>query len=206
MSNKPLFEQHADKTIERCRQTYAGRGTEYGDTWRDCKFLKMEAVAKHLGLQIDPKFFRALATAAFCDMKYWRFLGSYKDDNLIDGINYDAFLAEEVRALDGESYVAAACEMPSGDEMVFGPMPTKKPESPKEHIWRAKQSREELVEIAKRIKEDKATRDNIPQEPPSYCAVCKRLTPHEDLVAYDSKSREWMCRSCFYKSCEHLTN
>jgi len=129
-------------------------------------------------------------------MKYWRFLGSYKDDNLIDGINYDAFLAEEVRAIaagGGDTYRAPKCAASAE-------------KAPEDHILRAKQSHSELVEIAKRIKEDKATRDNIPQEPPSYCAVCKRLTPHEDLVAYDSKSREWMCRSCFYKSCEHLTN
>jgi hypothetical protein len=39
-------------------------------------------------------------SAAFCDMKYWRNLGGYKDDNLIDEMNYDGFLAEEMRELE----------------------------------------------------------------------------------------------------------
>lgn len=93
----PLFESHALATIKRATATFQGRGDEYGDTWRECRFLKMKAVARELGCNIDPEHFRALATAAFCDMKYWRFLGGYKEDSILDGINYDAFLAEEVR-------------------------------------------------------------------------------------------------------------
>lgn len=96
---KPLFETHALATLGRATDTYVGRGSEYGDTWRECRFLKMAAVARALGYEIKPEHFRALATAAFCDMKYWRFLGGYKDDSLLDGINYDAFLAEEVKQL-----------------------------------------------------------------------------------------------------------
>ncbi len=101
MSNTiPLFESHALATFDRAKATFVGRGNEYGDTWRDCQFLKMKAVASALRCEIKPEHFRALATAAFCDMKYWRFLsGEFKDDNLIDGMNYDAFLAEEMRAL-----------------------------------------------------------------------------------------------------------
>jgi hypothetical protein len=95
----PLFESHALATIERAKQTFVGRGTEYGDTWRECRFLKMRAVARALGCKIDDEHFRALATAAFCDMKYWRNLGGYKDDSLLDEMNYDGFLAEEMRLL-----------------------------------------------------------------------------------------------------------
>src|SRR5436190_1865467 len=94
---KPLFETHALATIQRSIETFSGRGIEYGDTWRETRFVIMEAVARKLGCDIRPEHFRALATAAFCDMKYWRGLGGYKDDSLVDGINYQAFLAEEMR-------------------------------------------------------------------------------------------------------------
>lgn len=97
--NQPLFNAQTLTTIERARAIFEGRGTEYGDTWRDCNFIQMKAVAAALGCNIDPEHFRALATAAFVDMKYWRSLGGYKDDSLIDGINYSAFLAEEMRKL-----------------------------------------------------------------------------------------------------------
>jgi len=102
-TQKPLFETHTLATLSRAQRIFVGRGDEYGDTWRDCAFLKMEAVARALRCEIKPEHFRALAVAAFADMKYWRFLGGFKDDHLIDGINYDAFLAEEMRQLLGES-------------------------------------------------------------------------------------------------------
>lgn len=95
----PLFESHASATIERATATFAGRGKEYGDTWREARFITMQAVARQLGCVIKSEHFRALATAAFCDMKYWRGLGGYKDDSLVDGINYQAFLAEEMRCI-----------------------------------------------------------------------------------------------------------
>ena len=95
----PLFESHSLSTFGRAKATFVGRGDEYGDTWRLCQFIKMKAVARELKLNIPDSCFRALATAAFADMKYWRLLGSYKEDSLIDGINYDAFLAEEMRQL-----------------------------------------------------------------------------------------------------------
>jgi hypothetical protein len=97
---RPKFEKNALATFERATATFGERGTQYGDTWRDCQFLKMKAVASHFGLSIPDQFFRALATAAFSDMKYQRLQGGYKDDSIIDGINYDAFLAEEVRELE----------------------------------------------------------------------------------------------------------
>jgi hypothetical protein len=99
LKQKPMFELRADATFERARDTYAGRGTEYGDTWRECQFIKMKAVARALGIDIKPEHLRAIATAAFCDMKYWRLIGGYLDDSIVDGINYDAFLAEEMRVL-----------------------------------------------------------------------------------------------------------
>ncbi len=104
---KSKFESSALANFERAKSTFVGRGNEYGDTWRDCNFLKMKAVARALGHEIKPEHLRALATAAFSDMKYWRNLGGYRDDDLIDGINYDTSLAEEMRAL-----LASQAELP----------------------------------------------------------------------------------------------
>lgn len=100
-SGQPLFEQRANATIERVRQTFGQRGSEYGDTWRNCRFVVMKAIARDLKLSIPDDCYRALATAAFIDMKYQRSEGGYKEDSLIDGIAYQAFLADEMRELKG---------------------------------------------------------------------------------------------------------
>jgi hypothetical protein len=96
----PKFQENAVATLSRVRGIFEERGGQYGDTWRNCQFLTMKAVAEKYGIKIDSKFYRALATAAFVDKKYARLEGGYRDDNLIDGIAYQAYLAEEVRQLD----------------------------------------------------------------------------------------------------------
>ncbi len=95
----PLFEEHANATLDRVRQVFTQRGSEYSDTWRTCRFHTMKAVAKELGCEIEPDHFRALATAAFVDMKQERVSGGYKEDSLVDDIAYKAFLVEEMRRL-----------------------------------------------------------------------------------------------------------
>lgn len=99
--NKPLFEERADRTLDKVRAVYAQRGGEYADTWRTCRFLAMKATAKKLGLVIPDEYCRALATAAFYDMKYERLSGGYKDDSVIDAIAYGSFWIDEMVDLDG---------------------------------------------------------------------------------------------------------
>ena len=96
---QPLFEQRANATLSKVTATFGQRGTEYGDTWRNCRFVVMKAIARELRLNIPDDAYRALATAAFVDMKYQRNEGGYKEDSLIDGIAYGAFLADEMREL-----------------------------------------------------------------------------------------------------------
>lgn len=96
---RPLFEIRATNTFREAEAVFKERGQQYGDTWRTCPFLTMKSVAAGLGLQIDDRFYRALATAAFVDMKHERQQGSWKEDNLTDGINYMAFLVDEMREL-----------------------------------------------------------------------------------------------------------
>jgi hypothetical protein len=50
-------------------------------------------------LYISKEEARRLAAAAFVDMKYWRMMGPYKEDTLVDLINYSANLAGEMQCL-----------------------------------------------------------------------------------------------------------
>ena len=97
---KPLFEERADRTLDKVRAVYAQRGGEYADTWRTCRFLAMKAVSMKLNLEIRDEYLRALATAAFVDMKYERLSGGFKDDSIIDGIAYGAFLVDEMTSIE----------------------------------------------------------------------------------------------------------
>lgn len=99
-ADQQLFEQRASATLKRVAGIYSQRGGEYSDTWKEAQFLKMKAVARKLGAQIPQDAFRAIACAAFCDMKYARLAGGYKEDSIDDGIAYDAFLADEVRSVE----------------------------------------------------------------------------------------------------------
>jgi hypothetical protein len=96
----PLFDQRVTATLKRCTDTLRERGDQYGDTWADCQWLKLRAVLFSLwGMKISATQCRALALACFSDMKYQRLQGGYTPDHLIDGINYDAALAEEMQAV-----------------------------------------------------------------------------------------------------------
>ena len=114
--SKPLFEERADRTLDKVRAVYAQRGGEYADTWRTCRFLAMKATAKKLGLVIPDEYCRALATAAFYDMKYERLSGGYKDDSVIDAIAYGSFWIDEMVDLDKDP---KASELKSMQENLF---------------------------------------------------------------------------------------
>lgn len=95
---KPLFEENADATLERVRATYAERGTQYGDTWRNSQHLILRAAYQELtGAELPLKYCDAIASAVLCDIKYQRNEGGYKDDTLVDAIAYTAYHAESMR-------------------------------------------------------------------------------------------------------------
>jgi hypothetical protein len=97
MSEPHLFPQRVLSAFKRTTDIFNQRGTEYGDTWKSCTWLKFKAVAKELGCIIPDDACRALVAAGLADLKYFRFGGGYKEDNFDDGINYDGFTVEEVR-------------------------------------------------------------------------------------------------------------
>lgn len=113
---KPLFEERADRTLDKVRAVYAQRGGEYADTWRTCRFLAMKAVSMKLGLEIREDYLRALATAAFVDMKYERLSGGFKDDSIIDGIAYGAFLVDEMDELFSNATPREYCNKPKSEQ------------------------------------------------------------------------------------------
>jgi hypothetical protein len=97
---KPLFEENASVTLSRAQRIFRERGDQYGDTWRHCQHLTLRAVYKEItGDELPLAWCAALACAAFCDVKYQRNEGGYREDTLDDQINYLAFLAEEMRKL-----------------------------------------------------------------------------------------------------------
>jgi hypothetical protein len=102
-TNQPIFETYADLSFGRVRATYAQRGTEYGDSWRNCQWLAMRATCRKLGIEIPEKLLRALAVAALYDVKYQRLEGGYKDDSVIDAMAYGGLWAEEMRRLAEQS-------------------------------------------------------------------------------------------------------
>jgi hypothetical protein len=97
-----LFSSRCLATLKRATATYDERGDQYGDTWRNARFLALKAVLHKFGILVSPRFLRMIAAAVLVDTKYQRLEGGYKDDSIVDGINYQAFLAEEVRELERE--------------------------------------------------------------------------------------------------------
>lgn len=109
-TTQPIFETYADLSFGRVRATYAQRGTEYGDSWRNCQWLAMRATCRKLGIEIPERFLRALAVAALYDVKYQRLEGGYKDDSVIDAMAYGGLWAEEMRRLEAAAQMVRAQE------------------------------------------------------------------------------------------------
>lgn len=86
----------ADAGVKQIRGTYAERGNQYADTMQETKWLNMIAVAKQLGVEMTNDQARAIVIAGLIDIKYWRSLGGFKMDNLIDGASYTAYLIGEL--------------------------------------------------------------------------------------------------------------
>lgn len=100
MSDTPLFQRRAEPTLKLAQDTFRTRGDQYGDTWADCQWLKLKAILFTMWGKIPtPGQCRAMALAAYADMKYQRMQGGYAEDHILDGINYDAALATEMREI-----------------------------------------------------------------------------------------------------------
>jgi hypothetical protein len=94
MSNR--FSKMADAGIAEIKATYAERGEQYADTMQNTQWVTLISVAKAMGITITNDQAKAIAIAGLCDIKYWRSLGGFKRDNLIDGGAYNAYLLGEL--------------------------------------------------------------------------------------------------------------
>lgn len=113
----PIFETFADATLARVRGTYATRGTEYGDTWRNAQWLALKATRDKLGLSIPDSALRAVASAVLVDVKYQRLEGGFKDDSVVDGIAYNALWAEEMQQQEIDTKLTRITSFEAGHTM-----------------------------------------------------------------------------------------
>lgn len=86
----------ANNGMDQIKATYATRGSEYKDTMEHTQWLQLISIADTFGLKITNDQARAIAIAGLVDIKYWRSLGGFKKDNLIDGASYTAYLIGEL--------------------------------------------------------------------------------------------------------------
>lgn len=97
MSNQ--FIDHATTTIKEVVKTMQERGSQYADTWgKDgCWNLTKAVIKKYTDKDLDQEALKAIALASFCDQKYSRFAGGYKEDTAIDLIPYIAALVDTIK-------------------------------------------------------------------------------------------------------------
>lgn len=120
-----LFTSACRERLSKAIKLVEERGSQYGDTIKDCQWLIMKSafnkIMEHWWKFNSDTFLttetaRALAIAGLCDIKYQRFQGGYKADNIDDGINYQSILPEmielAIKSYDSTSVSAGQTEQP----------------------------------------------------------------------------------------------
>lgn len=95
-AQEPRFTRALNRGLGILRPVFQERSIQYGDTMEECRWLTMKSVALAVGIDINDDEARILFLAGQDDMKYWRQLGGFKADNLIDRMAYDAALVGEL--------------------------------------------------------------------------------------------------------------
>lgn len=109
---KPTFETYVEDTLNRATSICTQRGTEYKDSWANPSTKMLDAVCANLKVEIPEYAKRAIMLAVLVDVKYNRLDGGYKDDTILDSINYNAALAAEMQRLSGEVESSSARMLP----------------------------------------------------------------------------------------------
>lgn len=93
MSNE--FIDNATVTLGKVTKIMQERGQQYADTWgKDgCWHLTKSVLEQYTDTKFEETALKAIALASFCDQKYSRFAGGYKEDTVIDLIPYLGALA-----------------------------------------------------------------------------------------------------------------
>ena len=90
------FIVHATNTLKEVATTMHERGTQYADTWGSdgCWHLTRAIIQKYTDKTLSEDELKAIALASFCDQKYSRFAGGYKEDTALDLIPYLSALVD----------------------------------------------------------------------------------------------------------------
>ena len=94
---KGRFAENSIPVLIESMEILIKREEEYSDTWELCQWLAMKAIARKYSLLLPQHLARELAAAAFVDIKYSRLAGGFKEDTLIDLVNYITNLVGESR-------------------------------------------------------------------------------------------------------------
>ena len=122
---EPRFTRALNRGLSILRPVFQERSAQYGDTMAECRWLTMKSVALAMGIELKDDEARILFLAGQGDVKYWRQLGEFKADNLIDGLAYGAALIGELDAsalINGHQQAAGAPPKdPAPRDLAAGP-------------------------------------------------------------------------------------
>lgn len=92
----PRFTRALNQGFKVLRPVFEERSRQYGDTMEECRWLTMLSAADAIGIKLEPWQARILFLAGQDDMKYWRQLGGFKFDSLLDRLAYCGALIGEL--------------------------------------------------------------------------------------------------------------
>lgn len=95
-NQEPRFTRALNQGMAVLRPVFEERSRQYGDTMEECRWLTMLSSAEAMGLKLEPWQARILFLAGQDDMKYWRQLGGFKFDSLLDRLAYCGALVGEL--------------------------------------------------------------------------------------------------------------
>lgn len=93
------FERSLRRGYRALEPVFAQRSTQYGDTLEECQWLTLRNIASLMGIKLTKRQARLLALAAHVDNKYWRQLGPFRRDTLLDLLAYNAALLGELESV-----------------------------------------------------------------------------------------------------------
>lgn len=90
-----VFEDAMDEILGEALVVAEQRGGEYADTWAlyNVKPVFLMNLLREFGWTASTQQLREILAVSLIDVKDSRMLGAYKEDTVIDGVNYRAFYA-----------------------------------------------------------------------------------------------------------------
>jgi hypothetical protein len=95
-AQEPRFTRALNQGMAVLRPVFEERSRQYGDTMEECRWLTMLSAAQAMGLKLEPWQARILFLAGQDDMKYWRQLGGFRADSILDRLAYCGALIGEL--------------------------------------------------------------------------------------------------------------